>query len=51
LYWYFLDNHRLALRANPRTRPMTMHLDRWSEDERQALREAALERLHRLDEL
>jgi deoxyribodipyrimidine photolyase-related protein len=51
LYWYFLDNHRLALRANPRTRPMTLHLDRWGEDEREALRQAAEARLQDLDSL
>lgn len=49
LYWNFVDTNRAALVRNPRTMMMVRHVDRWTTDERAALRAHAQRTLDDID--
>ncbi len=51
LYWHFLDRHRDALAANPRTLMMVRNLDRLPSDERAAIARQATRTLDGVDRL
>ncbi len=51
LYWQFVDRHERSLAANPRTALMAKNLQKFSDDERSAIRRRAAELLDDMDAL